>query len=246
VKVLVVDDEPLARRRLIRQLERIEGIEVAGEAADGIEARAKIRTLSPDLVLLDIAMPELDGLELAATTKDLPPIIFTTAHDHHAVRAFELAALDYLLKPIEQARLEKAIARAKARPPEDSTAIARLLEDLARVKREPNRVRVTARSGTSVRIFDPSAITRFHASDKYVVFQEGDEEFILDESLAALEARLQSLSFFRVHRSELVNLDHVRAVHQEDGETWVELSDRQRVQVSRRLVGDLKARLGLA
>lgn len=243
MKVLIVDDEPLARRRLARMLARIPDVEVAGEAADAAEARARIAELAPELVLLDINMPEENGLELVATTPDLPPVIFTTAHDEHAVRAFELAAIDYLLKPIEEARLAKAIARAKekAAPRPD---LLSLIDRLA-AERRPERVRITARSGQTVRIFDAADIARFEASEKYVVFRHGGEELILDESLNALEARLAKLPFVRVHRSELINLDRVRALHVEDGETVVELEGGERAKVSRRHLPELEAKLGI-
>jgi DNA-binding LytR/AlgR family response regulator len=242
MRILVVDDEPLARRRLLRLLGKIPDIVVIGEAADGLEARERIAVLSPDLVLLDIAMPELDGLALAASGS-LPPIIFTTAHHEHAIQAFELAAIDYLLKPIELERLRRAIERVRARVPPKMENLAQLFEALSRERHAP--LRVMARYGNSVRLFDPRRITRFHATDKYVVFDMEGEQMILDDSLNALEEKLAGLRFLRVHRSELINLDQVSALHQADGETTVEMSDGQRVPVSRRALAALKAGLGL-
>ena len=229
MRVLVVDDEEPARRRLARMLARIAGVEVVGEAGDGLEARQKIAALRPDLVLLDVEMPELDGLELAETEPDLPAIIFVTAHAHYAVRAFDIAARDYLLKPVQQARLEQALARVQVRPAEPAPV-----------------VRISARSGGALRLFDPRGITRFHASDKYTLFHVDGAEYVLDDSLATLEQRLAGLGFLRVHRSELVNLAEARALHQRDGAAVLELSDGQRAQVSRRAVAELKRRLGLS
>lgn len=248
MKVLVVDDEAPARRRLARMLAKIPDVEIAGEARDGDEALALIRTLAPDVVLLDIRMPGMDGLTLARSHVDLPPIVFTTAHAEHAVAAFELAAIDYLLKPFDEERLRRAIERVRARPVKlTATALAGLLEQArgkpaAATSRAP--VRIAARSKTAVRLFDPREVTRIWAADKYSMVRLGAEELVLDDSLAALETRLSSFDFVRVHRGELVNLAHVRAVHAENGETWLELSDGQRADVSRRLAPEIRARLG--
>jgi two-component system, LytTR family, response regulator len=241
MKVLIVDDEPLARRRLRRMLARVSGVEIAGEAGDAGEARAQVAALKPDLLLLDIHMPEENGLELMATTPELPPVIFTTAYDEHAVKAFELAAIDYLLKPIEEARLAKALSRARERIGAKATDLVQLIDRLS----GSQRVRITARSGQRVLIIDAAEIARFSATDKYVVFHHGSEELILDESLNRLEERLNNLPFLRVHRSELINLDRVRALRHEDGETFVELEGGQRARVSRRNLAALQARLGV-
>ncbi|MCY1013845.1 LytTR family DNA-binding domain-containing protein [Nannocystis pusilla] len=189
----------------------------------------QIAALRPDVVLLDIHMPELDGMELAETTAELPALVFVTAHPDYAVRAFAVAAHDYLLKPVQQARLEQALARRDRARPAGSAA----------------PVRISARAGDSVRLFDPRTITRFRASDKYTVFRVGPEEHVLDDSLNNLEERLAGLDFLRVHRSELVNLREARALHQRDGAAVLELSDGQRAQVSRRAIAELKRRLGL-
>jgi DNA-binding LytR/AlgR family response regulator len=231
--VLVVDDEEPARRRLVRMLERLGGIEVVGEAGDGEQALALVRELAPELVLLDIDMPEMDGLELAELP-GLPPVIFTTAHAEHAVRAFEVAAVDYLLKPIARERLAEAIERARARV---GRIAAAPVADIA--------PRITARSGGTVHVIDAGEITRFHATDKVTVFVHEGRELVLDDSLATLEQRLGVHGFFRVHRAELVNLAAVKALHTEDGSTSVELRDGSRAAVGRRVVAELKRRLGI-
>lgn len=241
MRVLVVDDEPLARRRLVRMLGEIPDVEVAGEAGDGIEALEAIERDRPDLVLLDIRMPGLDGLALAARERDLPPVVFTTAYDEYAVQAFDVSALDYLLKPVKKERLRVALAKARGLAHADSAGLRAVLEKLAPREVAP----LAARRGGSVHLFDPREITRLRASEKYVVFQRGDREFVLDESLAALEERLAPLGFLRVHRAELVNLKHVRALHSADATAAVELSDGQHAPVSRRFAAELKRRLGL-
>jgi DNA-binding LytR/AlgR family response regulator len=246
VRILVVDDEPLARRRLIRLLGKIPGTEVVGEAANGEEALARIRELTPDVVLLDIRMPGVDGLRLAGENRDLPPVIFTTAYDQYAVQAFEANAVDYLLKPIQSERLETALAKVrKGGASLDASRIDTLLQELLRQSGgEP--IRVTARSGKTIRVFDAAGIPRFHAADRYTVFQHEGSEYVLDDSLSALEEKLGGAGFVRVHRSELVNLNHVKALHLEEGASEVLLADGQIAPVSRRMVGELKRRLGMS
>lgn len=236
MRVLVVDDEAPARRRLVRMLGRLGGVEVVGEAADGEEALAMVRAHAPQLLLLDIEMPEMDGLELAEEP-GLPPIVFTTAHAEHALRAFEVAAIDYLLKPISRERLAEAIERARARvsaPPAEAPAAA-----------PTDTPRITARSGGTVHVVDATEITRLYAEDKVTVCVHEGRELLLDESLSALEQRLAAHGFFRTHRAELVNLAAVRALHTEDGSTRVELRDGSEAAVGRRMVAALKRRLGI-
>ena len=247
MKVLVVDDEPLARRRLVRMLRRLPGVEVAGEAADGEQALERIHALAPDVVLLDIRMPGLDGMSLATRGRDLPPIVFTTAHDEYAVRAFEANAVDYLLKPVEAARLEAALAKVeRLRAAHDPERLAQLLREVLERGESTPGPRLTARAGNTIRVFDPEEVTRIRAAGHYAVFRHENREFVLDESLSALEDKLASRGFVRVHRAEIVNLRHVRALRLEEGGTVVVLSDGQVAPVSRRLVPDLKRHLGIA
>lgn len=239
--MLVVDDEPPARRRLVRMLRRLPDVELAGEAEDGIQALSRIRLDRPDLVLLDVRMPWLDGLALAASSEDLPPIIFTTAYDEHAVAAFEVSAIDYLLKPVTEERLQQALEKVRRMTP-DPARLAALLEEVAASARPE---RIAARTGASVHLFDAQEVSRLRANGKYVVFEREGREYLLDESLAELERRLRGKGFVRVHRSELVNLDHVRTLHQGDAGARLELSDGQLVPVSRRILPALKRQLGL-
>ena len=241
MKVLVVDDEAPARRRLGRLLSRIEGLEVVGEAADGAEAHEQLATLHPDLVLLDVDMPEMDGLSLAAEHPELS-VVFVTAHAEHAVEAFDLEAVDYLLKPVTEARLRQAIERVRARQSApDPARLARALQPLLRSETP----RITTTQGQTARIFDAREIERFTATQKLVAFTHEGTEHLVDESLTQLEQRLASHDFMKVHRAELVNLARVRALHREDGAAELELQSGDRVPVSRRLLPELERRLGL-
>jgi DNA-binding LytR/AlgR family response regulator len=241
MRVLVVDDEPVARRRLRRMLGRIAEVEVVGEAADGVEALAKIEELSPDVLLLDIRMPGLDGLSLALARRGLPPVIFTTAHAEYAVDAFAAEAMDYLLKPIDQGRLEEALRRVGKRRATDPAKLRALLERLMCGDEEP---RLTARSRGSAYFFEAREIPRIHSDRKYAGFDYQDKTYLLDESIGSLEERLTPWGFFRIHRSELVNLRFVRALHRTDRGAEVELLDGQRVPVGRRRAAELANRLG--
>ncbi len=247
MRVLVVDDEAPARRRLIRMLAEVADVEVVAQARDGVEARAMIAAHAPDLVLLDVQMPELDGLTLARDP-GVPAIVFTTAHAEHAVAAFELAAVDYLLKPIERERLQHALARVRDRiarrvPPSLDTAELGELMRAARDSTAPPRL--SAREGNRVRLFELSAVTRLWAQDKYVVLIHDQREYLLDESLAELEVRLSAFGFMRVHRAELINVAAVVAIVGESGQARVELRDGQSAPVSRRELPALRRRLGL-
>ena len=217
MRVLIVDDEPLARMRLRRMLEKVPDVEVVGEAGDGIEARERIAGLNPDQVLSDIRMPGEDGLGLAQGIET--PVIFTTAYAEHAVTAFDVDALDYLLKPVARDRLEAALQRARER-----------LGDL----------RIRVKVGHCTRWFAAADICRFHASDKYTLFTFDGEEHVLDESLNALEQRLPG--FIRIHRRELINVAKVTAL-KSGPNPHVVLADGQHAQVSRRHAPQLKSRL---
>jgi two-component system LytT family response regulator len=267
MRVLVVDDEPLARSRLIRMLQKIPAVESVAEAENGRRALEQIRLFNPNVVLLDIRMPGINGIEVARATRPAPDvgaaegrgprsqdtsqqfplaIIFTTAHDEHALEAFEVAAIDYLLKPVRQERLEQALARVGGNVAASRDEDLAALYDRLRVSRdEEASLRITARKGDSVRVFEPSEIDRLTSARGYTSFQHGDEEFLLDESLNTLEEKLKPSGFLRVHRSELIRIGAVRAIHSGDGGTTVELAGGQRAPVSRRLLAELKNILGI-
>ncbi|MEO7731346.1 MAG: response regulator [Kofleriaceae bacterium] len=241
MRVVVVDDEPPARRHLIRMLEALD-VEVVGDADDGLRALEVIGRTRPDVVLLDIHMPELDGLTLAARYAALPPVVFVTAYDAHALRAFELGAIDYLMKPVRPERLAQALDRVRTRGGSARDAFLALGPSLSPALAAP---RVVTNDRGMIRLFETAAITRFRAIDKYTGFVADGGEHLTEEPLAALEDRLRDHGFVRVHRGELVALAAVEALTTEGGSYEVRLRDGQIARVSRRLVGVLKARLGL-
>ena len=237
MKVLIVDDEPLARRRLARMLGRQRDVVLVGEAEDAARAQALIDTLAPELLLLDIDMPGIDGIALARKLPSHVSVVFTTAHRKHAVDAFELAAVDYLLKPIEDERLTEALDRVRT--------ARRALSPAAVSGGPPALLRLAARAGDAIELLDPADVARLFASDKYTLCRLGGRELVLDDSLSVLEARLAPHGFFRAHRGELINLHRVRALRHEPDGAYAELDDGQRAQVSRRALPELKQRLGI-
>jgi DNA-binding LytR/AlgR family response regulator len=241
MRVLVVDDEPPARRRLVRMLAALPGVDLVGEAEDAESALRVIEAQAPDLVLLDIGLPQMSGLTLAQRYADLPPIVFVTAYDEFAVQAFEVNAVDYLLKPVRPERLAAALERVRSRAVAGRDQVTRALN--AVVAPDPTRV-VTAGRG-EVRFFDARDITRFWSSDKYTVFRAQGQEQLTEEPLGLLEERLRPLGFVRVHRAELVHLPSVRALRLGAGAQEVELADGQVARVSRRSVRAIKDALGV-
>lgn len=231
MRAFVVDDEGPARRRLSRMLEAIEGVRVIAQLEDGDAVLHALEREWPDVIFLDIRMPGLDGISLAQRGGDLPPIVFVTAYDEYAVRAFELDAVDYLLKPVRPERLGATVGRLRVRFP------ARASESVPRV--------VSATRGL-FRVFDAREITRFWASEKYTCFAAEQTEHLTDESLNALEQRLSAFGFVRVHRAELVRLDSIRALRSIDAGHEVTLSDGQIARVSRRALTGIKTALGLS
>lgn len=237
LSVLVVDDEALARARLVRMLGKLNDVRVLGEAATGAEAIERSLELKPDLLLLDVDMPGGDGFSVADHA-EAPLVVFTTAHAQYAALAFEANAVDYLLKPVVQERLERALEKVRER------LKARQLSASPSVSAAALEPLVVHEAG-KVLFFDPRSVTRFHAEDKYTTFVHAGVEHLLRESLNTLEQRLSCVGFLRVHRAELVRIDAVRALEPEAGGALLHLSDGQQVSVSRRFLPTLKQALGL-
>jgi two-component system LytT family response regulator len=213
IRTLIVDDEAPARERLKRLLANLEGVEVIGEAGDGIQATEAIERLAPDLVLLDIQMPGLDGFGVVEALDDPPAVIFVTAYDQYAIRAFEVHALDYLLKPFSRERLAKAIHRAQkalAEGQDLSAQLRPLLEELTSEGRYLARLAVRDRE--CIRVLDADEVDWIGIEDEQVMVHVGDQAYPIRRTLTELEARLDPKCFFRAHRSAIVNLDRVQEV----------------------------------
>ena len=242
IRVLIVDDEPVARRGLARMLRAEPDLEVAGEAADGEEAVRVLREKQVDLVFLDIRMPGPDGLAIAESLEsvDRPPlIVFVTAFDEYAVRAFEVDAADYVLKPFDRDRLRQALDRARRRLRRE--ALDRVQSGVGTLERLLGRTadatpdRLVVREAGNVFFLRPDEIDWVESAANYVRLHAGRDTHLVRDTLAAMEQRLEPHGFLRISRSVLVNLDRVRKVQPGGGGTHVAiLDDGRRLAVSRR------------
>jgi len=233
IRAMVVDDEPLARSNLMVLLRQESEVEFISECCSGMEALAQIRNLKPDLVFLDVEMPECDGFDvLEMLGRDIPPaVIFVTAYDKYALRAFEAGALDYLLKPFDNARFELALSRAKERVSQGKGAV-RLAERLA------------IKSAGQVSFLKIADIDWIEAADYYSCLHVGTKTHLLRRSLSDLDQELDQSIFCRIHRSTIVRLDRVRGLQLNDGgEHEVVLNDGTRLRLSRRYRKQLQSRL---
>jgi two-component system, LytTR family, response regulator len=242
LRVLIIDNESLARDRLRRLLAGESDVEIVGEAADGPAAVEAVRELAPDLLLLDIQMPGLDGFDVLKELRgagELPAVVFVTAFDQHAVRAFESRALDYLLKPVTRARLQEALDRARERwssaAGSKPTIPQGLLDLLAeREAATPKLRRVAIRTGERTTFVELEAIDWLEVSGNYVILHVGKETHILRETLANFEAQLPAPPFIRVSRSAILNLRRVREIQAvAAGEHVALLHDGQRIPITR-------------
>jgi len=230
-----VDDEPLARSNLIVLLRLDPEIEVVGECGSGLKALVEIRGRKPDLVFLDVQMPECDGFDVVEQLgKDLPSaVVFVTAYDQYALRAFEAGALDYLLKPFDDARFHRALDRAKER--------------IAQSKESPPRIdRLVIKGTGQVKFIRISDIDWIEAADYYACLHVRTKAHLLRRRMSDLERELDPTVFCRVHRSSIVNLNRIRGLEvNEDGEYEVALDTGTRLRLSRRYRKQLQSRLGI-
>ncbi|ABC64671.1 LytR/AlgR family response regulator transcription factor [Erythrobacter litoralis] len=237
LRTLIVDDEPLAVERMQVICAKLPKLNVVGTASDGEAALRLVDALTPDLVLLDMTMPGLDGLAVARKLGrlDAPPaVIFVTAHDHFAVEAFDLEAIDYVLKPVAQDRLERAIERAiarrgEARPEKESEWLQELWV--------PHRSEL-------IRI-ETSQVSRIDAERDYVRLYVGDRTYLLLQTIAGLEERLDPAEFIRIHRSTILRKDGIRGLRHDGLGVWsVELEDGEALRIGRTYLPKVKAMAG--
>jgi len=253
IRVLIVDDEPLARDRLRRLLGEEKDLEIVGEASNGAQAVETIRAHRPDLVLLDVQMPELDGFGVLTTLKSeevpLPAIIFTTAYDKFAVKAFEVHAVDYLLKPFDQERLVDALVKARRQieSAEPDTLRAKLNELLSEVKpKTAIAERISIKADGRIILIKPTEIDWIEAADNYVSLHLGKSVHLLRETMNSMEARLDPAKFLRISRSMIVNTERVKELHPLfHGDYALILHDGTKLNSSRNYRDQLKDRFGV-
>ena len=230
MRAIIVDDEELARGYLRELLREHPEIEIAAECANGFEAVKAIAESPPDLLFLDVQMPKLDGFEVLELIEPGPAVIFTTAYDQYAIRAFDAQAADYLLKPFDAERFERALERAKARLRE-----RRPLADLAAVRPPGQRPeRIVVKDGTRIHVIPLDKLDYVEAQDDYVALHSGGKQYLKQQPIASLEATLDPARFVRIHRSVIVNLERVARIEPYGKESRLAiLADGARLPVSR-------------
>ena len=234
LRVIMVDDEEPARKLLREYLEGAPGVSIVAECGNGFEAVKAVADHDPDLLLLDIQMPKLNGLEVVELLERNLPIIFITAHDEHALRAFELHAVDYLLKPYSAERLVEALERARERIGRGDVMPA--LDQVVSAARpdDGNLERILVRDGSDVRVIPVEAVDYIEAKDDAVAIHTGGHTHLKAQRLATLEERLDAKRFIRVHRSFILNIDRLRSIelYAKDSRIAI-LADGAKVPVSR-------------
>ena len=251
VRAVIADDEPRARQFLERLLGEHADVEVVGVARGGAEALTQIGTLTPDVAFLDIQMPDLSGLEVARhlNGSHAPIVVFVTAYDRHAVEAFELAALDYVLKPIKRDRLSETVRRvvdevqSGRRSRGQETALRTALDTPAMRRRQEPLRRLPVRHRREVKLLDLEQVSRIVSRDRVVLACSGGHEYLVDYTLQELEQRLPDGQFVRAHRAALVNLDSIESYGGEDGVLVLRLKDGTRVEASERRAAEVRRKL---
>jgi two-component system LytT family response regulator len=261
LRVLIVDDEMLARQRIEDLLRKEAHVEIVGEATDGNEAVESIRRLRPDLVFLDVQMPGRTGLEVVGElgAEEMPATIFTTAFDQYALKAFDLAAVDYLVKPFDDDRFAQALRRA--RKSIELEEVGRMTKQLVELLHERESAAATAPSAPApskylerisvesrgqIRVVPVSKIDYITASGPYAELHVGERTFAIREKMQTLEDRLDPSVFFRIHRSAIVRLDRIDSLlHAAGGDYAVKLKDGTELSVSRSRRDELAARMGV-
>lgn len=224
LRTLIVDDEPVARDLLAEELREIAGVELIGEAENGADAHKRIEELRPDLVLLDIQMPVKDGFEVVrGITGPLPSIIFVTAYSEHALRAFEVGAVDYLLKPIRADRLVAAIQRVRdvRRDPRESAERIATTLNAETSWRSERRPKVVAKRGHDYHLLDLDEVFAFQADGELVWILTAGKKFLATQTLQALDDKLAGSQFQRIHRGVLVNTDKIRKMGALSSQRWL-------------------------
>jgi two-component system LytT family response regulator len=225
IKTLIADDEQIARRVLREELEVLPEVTVVGEAEDGRQALQQIIDLRPDLVFLDLQMPGMGGFEVVRnlTGSRLPVIVIVTAFHQHAIEAFEAGAIDYLLKPVSEARLKKAVERAKnllGRPLEIAESLARI-SAVGDPAASSVRRKLVGRAGPDYYLLDTAEVLALQAEGELVWIVTPKRRYLASQTLRSLETGLQSLSFQRIHRNAIVNIDHIRKVSALTSHRWL-------------------------
>jgi two-component system, LytTR family, response regulator len=254
MRAFVVDDEPLAVKRLTRMLEETGRVQVAGTSTDPVDALAALTEKPPDVLFLDIQMPGMTGFEMLGMLDPQPLTVFTTAYDQYALQAFEVNSIDYLLKPVEERHLARALdklERLRATPgeaPEWKGMLSQLAKAMRLAQPPEYPERIASRLGERIHILDLARVTHFFARDKLTYAATETKNYVVDHTVSDLEQRLDPKQFCRIHRGTLVNLAWVKELDAWfAGRALLRLKDAKgtELQVARERVGELKKHLGI-
>jgi two-component system, LytTR family, response regulator len=235
MKALIADDEPIARQILREHLEDIAGVVVVGEAMSGADALEQVGRLRPDIVFLDLQMPGVDGFTVARSLKGsrLPLVIFVTAHDNRAVDAFEMGAVDYLLKPVRRERIEGALVKARRQMAAEAPPLVTVAQSGPR--------RIVGRLGGDYHMLDTSSVIAFQAEGETVYILTAAGRFLAEHPLRVLEEKLPSPPFRRIHRKTIINTDHIKRISPLSSKRWLlKMSTGLEVIVSKRMAGAIR------
>jgi two-component system LytT family response regulator len=253
IRAYALDDEPLALRRLLRMLEASGRVTLEGSSTDPVKALEEIARIRPQVLFLDIQMPEMTGFQLLEQLDRQPLVVFTTAYDQYALRAFEVNSIDYLLKPVEEAHLDRALAKlervlAGAAP---APPLGELLAQMRAVLAAPRTEgveRIASRTGERVHFIELASVTHFYAEDKLTFAATTEKNWVVDKTITELEQKLDPARFVRVHRSTLVNLAFVDELYPWFGGRMIlrlKTPKKTEITVARERVRELKERLGI-
>lgn len=245
IKAIIIDDEPLARAVVKEYLQNFSQIELVAECNDGFEGVKAIAQHHPDLIFLDIQMPKISGFEMLELIEDPPAVIFTTAFDEFALKAFESHAIDYLLKPFASSRFRQAVEKyLQQNNASQKTSLPLLLEDVSQSRAHSNRVVV--KIGNKIKIIPVHEINYLEAADDYVTICTTEGQFLKSKTMSSFEKMLDDQLFVRTHRSFMVNVQQITRIEPNEKESyWAILKDGKRVPVSKSGYARLKSILGL-
>jgi len=245
IRCLVVDDEQVAREHMVRLLEQYSDVTTVGSASNGVEALESIADFTPDVVFLDIEMPEMSGFDVLAQLRTAPLIVFATAYDEYAVQAFEANAIDYLLKPVQPGRLTKTIEKIRTTLEKPAKEYESLLRTALSQLRPGAPAKLAARRGRRIVLLSPKEILYARIEDEIVFLHSHSDRFATDRTITELEELLEPGGFCRISRSVLVNLVYARELLPWSNGTWkLKLANNIELDVSRERARELKSRIG--
>lgn len=254
MRVFLVDDEPLALKRLSRMLQATKRVEIVGMSTDPVDAARAIAEAKPDLVFLDIEMPEMNGFQMLATLDPQPLVIFTTAYNQYALKAFEVNSVDYLLKPIEPDQLDRALNKldrlraGSAARPDIRDLLAQVAAAAGQLQHPEYMERIGSRTGERIEFVPVTRVSHFFSGGKLTHAATAAKNYVVDATIDELEHKLDPKKFVRIHRSSILNLDYLHELHSWfGGRMLVRLKDEKHTEltVARDRVKELKARLGV-